>query len=191
MAVATSTAAETDNAERKALLDHFNQSSAQFLASVEGLTDQQWNFKPSADAWSIAECAEHIVLSEDSLRDLVLKRVLTGPARTDRTAVPAVPDEKVLKMITDRTFKAKAPEPLNPTRRFSAPQDAVQAFKASRERTREVAKTREGLRDHTAPHPAVGELDGYQWLLYLSGHTMRHTAQIREVKASPGFPRDK
>jgi hypothetical protein len=32
-------------------------------------------------------------------------------------------------------------------------------------------------------------LDGYQWLLLLSAHTERHTAQIAEVKAHTGFPR--
>jgi hypothetical protein len=34
-------------------------------------------------------------------------------------------------------------------------------------------------------------MDAYQWLLFLSGHTMRHTAQIREVKAGAAFPKGK
>jgi len=32
-------------------------------------------------------------------------------------------------------------------------------------------------------------LDGYQWVLLLSGHAARHTAQILEVKERPGYPR--
>ncbi len=34
-----------------------------------------------------------------------------------------------------------------------------------------------------------GELDGYQWMMYLSGHTRRHLAQIKEVMASANFPK--
>ena len=37
--------------------------------------------------------------------------------------------------------------------------------------------------------PVLKEMDGYQWLLYLSGHSMRHTAQIQEVKADPKYPK--
>jgi hypothetical protein len=31
------------------------------------------------------------------------------------------------------------------------------------------------------PHPRLGDLDVYQWLLFVGGHEARHTAQIREV----------
>ena len=31
-------------------------------------------------------------------------------------------------------------------------------------------------------------LDGYQWVLLISGHSARHTAQIEEVKTSAGYP---
>jgi hypothetical protein len=38
-------------------------------------------------------------------------------------------------------------------------------------------------------NPAVQEADAYQWLLFLSAHTERHTKQIEEVKATAGFPK--
>jgi len=37
-------------------------------------------------------------------------------------------------------------------------------------------------------HPALGALDGYQWVLFLAAHGVRHTKQILEVKAEPCFP---
>ncbi len=37
-------------------------------------------------------------------------------------------------------------------------------------------------------HPAFGNLDAIGWVYFLSGHTERHTLQIEEVKAAPGFP---
>jgi hypothetical protein len=33
-----------------------------------------------------------------------------------------------------------------------------------------------------------GPLDGYDWILAVAAHTARHTQQILEVKADPGFP---
>ena len=32
-------------------------------------------------------------------------------------------------------------------------------------------------------------MDTYQWMLLVAGHSKRHTLQIEEVKASPGFPK--
>ena len=53
-----------------------------------------------------------------------------------------------------------------------------------------MSKTKQvgDLRGHAAPHPAFRMLDGYQWILLLSGHAARHTAQIEEVKRAPGYP---
>ena len=37
--------------------------------------------------------------------------------------------------------------------------------------------------------PGLGQpLDAYQWLLFISAHSERHTKQILEVKADPNFP---
>jgi len=32
-------------------------------------------------------------------------------------------------------------------------------------------------------------MDGYQWILLLSAHSRRHTAQLNEVKANANFPK--
>jgi hypothetical protein len=184
-------AGELDNAARKVLLDHLDRSSSEFLDSVKGLTPQQWNYKPAPEVWSVAECAEHIALSEDLIRGMVESKVLTAAASPERVADRKTNDEKVLKMITDRSFKAKAPEQLQPARRFPSPEATLEKFQESRSKTVALAKSRDDLREHAGAHPAFKELDAYQWLLYISGHTMRHTAQIAEVKAHPGFPKSK
>lgn len=187
-AIAALYASAVDPVDRKTLLDHLNQSSLEFASSLKGLTPEQWNYKPSPDVWSIADCAEHIALTEDLLRGMVETKILEAPPRAEQAGDRKELDGKVLKMITDRSFKAKAPEPLQPTRQFGSPEAALQKFEESRKKTVALASSRGDLREHAAPHPVLKELDAHQWLLYLSGHTMRHTAQIREVKASAGFP---
>ena len=54
-----------------------------------------------------------------------------------------------------------------------------------------VHTTNDDLRDHFGPHPMLGTLDAYQWILLISAHSERHTKQIEEVKADPNFPRSK
>ena len=53
-----------------------------------------------------------------------------------------------------------------------------------------VRTTQDDLRDHFADHPVARTLDAYQWMLLLSAHTRRHTAQLNEVKTNPAYPRN-
>jgi len=46
----------------------------------------------------------------------------------------------------------------------------------------------EGTPQHVFDHPALGPLDGYEWVLAVAAHTERHTKQILEVKADANFP---
>jgi hypothetical protein len=175
--------------ERDRAMSELHASRKLFLDSISGLSPEQWNFKPAPDRWSVAECAEHIALSEDSLLELV-KKVVSGPAITEKRPDPRSKDEQLLKMVTDRSRKAQAPEFLRPTHRWPTQQELVSHFKNSRDRTiAYVQTTQDDLRAHVAPHPALKELDAYQWLLLISAHSERHTAQINEVKADPNFPK--
>ena len=42
------------------------------------------------------------------------------------------------------------------------------------------------LRSHFFAHVAFGDLDCYQWLVAMGQHTLRHVAQIEEIKAAWG-----
>ena len=54
-----------------------------------------------------------------------------------------------------------------------------------RARTTEFLKSTPGLRDRVADSALGQLLDAYQWLLFISAHSERHTKQILEVKAHP------
>jgi uncharacterized damage-inducible protein DinB len=160
-----------------------------FLDSVAGLSSDQWTFKPGPDRWSIADCAEHIALSEDFLTSMIKDKILASPApagkQTDRTK-----DERIEAVLTDRSHKAQAPEPLRPSHKFATPQDAVEHFRKARDANiKWIETTNADLRDHFAESRPLGDLDAYQWVLYMSAHTMRHTEQINEVKESPQYPK--
>jgi len=136
----------------------------------------------------VAECAEHIAVSEDVIFGSIT-RIVQAPAEPDKKS--AVTDEFILKAVVDRTHKFQAPEVLQPTHRFASAQEAIDHFKQSREHTiAYVRDTQDDLRGHFFDHPVLKAMDGYQWILLISAHSQRHTAQLNEVKANPNFPKE-
>ncbi len=177
--------------EREAALKQFETSRDNFLKSISGLSQKQWTFKPGPDRWSVAEVAEHITVSESAIFSLVQKQVMTSPAAPEKRDQVKGKDEMILQRVPDRSHKAQAPEFLRPTGRWATEAELAKTFEDSRGATMEyVRTTNDDLRDHFFDHPVFGTLDGYQWLLLISAHSARHTAQIEEVKADPNFPKN-
>ena len=174
--------------ERDAAVKHLAETRQKFLDSVANLSDAQWTYKAAPDRWSIAEVAEHIAISEATILQLIREKIMkAAPPAGD---APRMPDEQVTAAIVDRTERFQAPEMLRPTNRWSTRDALVKDFSAARETTMNyVRTTTDDLRGHAAPHPVLRSLDAYQWVLLLSAHSARHTAQIEEVKTSPGYPK--
>jgi hypothetical protein len=176
--------------ERERAMSELHATRKQFLDSVAGLSDAQWSFKPAPEVWSVAEVAEHIAVSEDTILKLVTDQVMKTPAAPGKKPEVQGKDRLVLEKAVDRSMKFKAPEMLQPTRRWPTQQALIDHFKESRDSTiAYVENTQDDLRDHFLEHPAFQLLDGYQWVLLISAHSHRHTLQIEEVKANPNFPR--
>jgi len=177
-------------AEREHAVAELDSSQKAFLAATNGLSEAQWNFKPAPDRWSITECAEHIGVTETFILQLITEQALKGPAEPEKRALVQGKDSTLMTMAVDRTAKFKAPEAIQPTRRWTTSGEITKNVLESRARTIEfVSTTQEDLRDHFMDHPVFKTLDTYQWILLTSGHMRRHTAQILEVKADPNFPK--
>jgi hypothetical protein len=175
-------------AERNYAIDHLNQSREKFLASVKGLSTEQLNFKSSPESWSVAECAEHIAISENNIFGMV-EGVLKDPADASKRSEIKMSDSDLLKMIIDRSSKIKTSEAFVPSGKFGSFDGTIKESTAKRDAHIDFVKnTKEDLRNRVAKFP-FASMDAYQVILFMSGHTQRHTAQIEEVKANPGFPK--
>ncbi len=176
--------------ERDFALKNLQTTHDKFLQSIAGLSQKQWTFKAGPDRWSVAEVAEHITVAESAILGLIQKQVMASPAAPEKREQVKGKDDMILQRMPDRSHKAQAPEFLRPAGRWPTEADLTKAFEESRKVTMDyVRTTNDDLRDHFFDHPAFGTLDGYQWLLLLSAHSARHTAQIEEVKADPNFPK--
>jgi hypothetical protein len=186
LAIAATLLASAASAQEQKALNQLAESRQAVLDAVKGLSPAQWTFKPTPDRWSIAEIVEHITVTQDYVKT-VFAQFPQAPAPAadfDAAKVDAIIQSK----MPDRSTKYKAPEPIQPTGRWS-PEETLQHFVAGNQQIAEVFRTLPDPRNHVVPHPALGPLNGYEWVLTVAGHNQRHTAQILEVKADPHFPR--
>lgn len=174
--------------ERKLVIDMLEANSKRFLTDIENISDAQWNYKPSAGAWSVAEVSEHITLS-DGLLLAIAQRSLKSPADSVKAKALLGKEQVVINKLKDRTYKAQAPESLKPLNRYSTRQELIEAFKLTREKTANYVKTtNDSLKGHVVPHPLFGDLTAYQWPVMIPAHANRHVDQLDEVKALKTFP---
>jgi len=175
-------------ADRDKALSYLESTRQGVIDATKGLSAEQWNFKPAPDRWSVAQVMEHIAAAEDYIRGMVTEKVMTAPPRAAGEDVTAI-DEMVIKMIPDRSVKRQAPEPLVPGNRFGSPEGSLKHFLEARATTEDFLKRTPDLREHAVDSPMGKKLDAYEWILFISAHSERHTKQILEVKEDPNFPK--
>lgn len=164
------------------------------VQSTQGLSEEQWNFKPSPECWSIAEILEHVVVVQDRILGPMWEQLMAAPAPVgyDSAAIEAL----IVAGVPNRSAKFPAPDVLHPSGRWT-PAESTQRFVANDTAMRKLLESTPDLRQHAVPAMPVKAMskgayelvDGYGWLLLLAGHSERHVLQIKEVKANPGFPK--
>jgi uncharacterized damage-inducible protein DinB len=158
------------------------------VLTVEGLSAEQRRFRPAADRWSIVDCMEHITVVESHVLRAI-QQVLQATPEPQRRAEAQGKDVTILERVPARDRRVKGPEESKPQGRWPEFDELMRQFEASRERSvRFSAVTQADLRSHFFPHPFLGVLDCYQWLLFLGAHCERHVRQMEELKADPAFP---
>lgn len=175
--------------ERKFSADLMKNTKTDLQNAIKGLSQAQLDYKPAADRWSVKECVYHIAVSEKNLWAM-LEKSMKEPATPEKKKDVKVTDEQVVKMIEDRSNKAKtfpAFEPQNTG--YKTLDEAMNDFKINRAaHIKYIKATSEDMRNHFVEMP-FGLLDCYQLSLMIASHSNRHTQQLNEVMADPGFPK--
>ncbi|MGD1095313.1 MAG: DinB family protein [Bryobacteraceae bacterium] len=169
-------------------IDYLEQTKATFLAATAGLTEEQWRFKPAADSWSVADCVEHLAVSEEAIFPVLQAMPDRPEASAEELGQIQEKDDFIVTAVSSRRRKATAPPQTVPANRWPASELPAQ-FLASRDRTIALARSADGrINSRIFPHFVLGPMSGYQWLLFLAAHSDRHLKQMEEVKAHPAFP---
>jgi hypothetical protein len=175
--------------ERKYAATMMKDNKADLMKSVKGLTEEQLNFKASAESWSVKECMYHIAISEKNLWGM-MEGAMKAAASPEKRSEIKVTDEQLVAMVTSREQKVKTFESFEPKNTpYKTMDEAMNDFKEKRaEHIKYMKTTTEDLRNHFAQLP-FGTIDCYQMCLFITGHTERHHKQIEEVKSNPAFPK--
>jgi hypothetical protein len=67
-------AQELTQADKDKALQLLETSKKGVFDATKDLSPAQWNFKPAADRWPVAECMEHIAAAEDVIRGMIVEK---------------------------------------------------------------------------------------------------------------------
>ena len=145
--------------------------------------------RPAPDRWSVAEILDHLAIIEGRIAELLAQQIDAaraaglGPERESSPVVPTIKMERLL----DRSRPITARDNSLPRTGCSA-QASWKMLTEQREALRNTIRSADGLAlgEIVVPHPVLGPINVYQWIVFVGGHEARHTAQIREVAGALG-----
>ena len=165
-------------------LAYLDSQQAALREAVELIPAAQREEQPGADRWSVAQVLDHLAQIEKRITLLLTKRIGgaraagIGPELETSSVLNSVPTA----LIVDRSRQVAAPEEVRPESGMDAA-TAWAELEKSGAALRAAALTGDGLAlsevRHT--HPALGEINLYQWLLFVGSHKARHILQVREI----------
>jgi hypothetical protein len=175
--------------EREFVVGELRGSEARLVEAVGGVTAAQVGFRTGPERWSIAEVLEHLVVWESFMLGAI-RGAMELPGEPEKRAAVAGKDSLVLGLAGSRDKPLQAREAARPAGRWNDLGEMLSEFQARRARTVEFAETTQAdLRSHFFAHVTFGDLDCYQWLVAMGQHTLRHVAQIEEIRRDAGWPK--
>jgi hypothetical protein len=160
--------------------EKLNDTRLHLLSVLDGLSNDQLNWRPNDSTWSIAQVVEHIAVVEEGTS----KVISLGLEQVPSFQVTDMPLEE---LVLDRSKKIVAPERLHPS---TAPKNLAE-LKAILLNSREAFLSTIGniedvaVLDKTSPpvaHPVFGRMSTAQWITLTPLHEERHIKQIEELK---------
>lgn len=143
------------------LWPRFVQERGNLIRATERVSDEQADFKPDAESWSIREIVEHVLnVSRAGMRRIEDLAAGREPAASEPNRMPTK-FSMLRRHLTEHSIRYSALlERLPPTPNYTL----------------------------TAPHGAFGELNCVSWFVFERVHDTDHLQQIEAVKAAAGYP---
>ena len=170
------------------LVDALRSARSRLLQTVAGLDQARLDAVPPDGQWSVGEILHHLQLIEGAVAR-VLSRQLERAEKSGGSSGPDRRQGSVLGSlerfdIEQSRQKISSPSGFLPSRGLSR-QELLDGLADSRSALlAEVARAgAHDLSRLTFPHPVLGRLDMYQWLLYCAQHELRHLHQIEKVQS--------
>jgi hypothetical protein len=161
----------------------------ELMSSFEGVDGERLCRQAVPSGWSVAQILEHLRMVESNVAQLITKRVAKakeagiGEEKLTQSVLPSFEPYRV----TLENAVIEAPEMVQPRSDIDI-NEALEGLESSREALRAAADSANGIPlceiKHT--HRVLGEIDLYQWLIFVGHHEARHKEQIeRTLKSIP------
>ncbi len=183
------------DAEFAKLIEDLDLAQDTLLGLISGMTDEQWTFKQNPDRWSVAECVEHIVRTEEAVL-AGIQATMQGPRDPEWFSRTEGKNDLLRQVVLTRNAGGagspfKAPYEVSPTEHWDRAH-AIEEFYKAHGTVRAFAETmpRE-IKNVTMmnPFPQIGWMNAHDWLTLTALHVRRHSMQIAEVQADPKYPK--
>ena len=167
--------------------DELERSRNALIREALLIHDDAFDTRPSEDMWSAGEILDHLKWTEERVTGLIVKVSAATTRDADARGPRSVPAPHDLLQSVDSLFATKAAgrivSPHTPARTAERA-DAIASLRDSRVRLlRAIDRMQDvDLTGVVYPHPALGDLDMYQWLLFVARHEDRHRAQLERIR---------
>jgi hypothetical protein len=170
-------------------IDYIEAKRADLVASFAGASPERLKVRPRPSEWSAAEVIDHLRIVESGIARLLAKRIAQARdagLRAEDSTGSILGSLDYMGETLDHG-KIEAPVAVTPPLEVNV-DAAISGLTVTRKALLDALAIGDGLAlgDIKHTHPLLGELDLYQWLLFVGRHEARHTRQITRVLASQG-----
>ena len=148
------------------------EAGKKFLALIQGLTAEQWNFKPATGRHSIGEEAEHVALSEHDLQQII-QQVMASPKNLAVAKTLAGKEKEIRDLMLSPNTK---PENFKSPQKLKTLPEVLEYFNRAHGRSLNALVSTPDLSAHVLDHPLPDykSLTAFQWYFYVAYHNLRH-----------------
>ena len=165
------------------LISYIDDRRRDLRAAADSVPRERWSAAPGESRWSVDDVLEHLVVVERRIASVLEAHI----AEAKQAGLAREMDESSqieamrLNRYVDRGTRIVSRTPL--PRAGMSPDEALSALDQSRAALTAAIQTGDGfaLGTLSAPHPAFGPLNLYEWIGFVGAHEGRHAAQIREI----------
>ena len=168
-------------------MNYVEEKRRQLLKSFDGVPGERLCRRADPSGWSVAEILEHLRIVESGIARIITKRVAKareqGLAEEKSTSSVMASFEPFAARLD--SGKLEAPAIIQPKPDVDI-NEALDGLESSREALRAAVGSADGLAigDIKHTHLVLGELDLYQWLIFIGHHEERHRKQIERTLQS-------
>jgi hypothetical protein len=168
------------------VINYLDAERTALRAAVELIPPALRDKSPGTDRWSVGQVLQHLAIIERRIGLSLTKWIAharqggVGLEKETSSIMNSLP----LELLADRSKPRTAPEEVRPPSDVEA-SSAWAAVEKSRETLRAAILGADGLAlsEVVQPHPMLGPINLYQWVLFVGGHEIRHTRQVLEIAA--------